>query len=138
MKELLSDPGVHERYQLILPILQKKKTISEISRETGHDRKMIRKHMNDFILYGLPGLKNRPRGKPPNTPQDTKELIKELKMERRSRSTRKIRDILEEDYDTSISHQTLWRALRSEGISKRILPENKVYKRFEYRHPNAC
>ena len=138
MTEILHDIIVRERYQMILPIIQKKKTISEVSRETGHDRKMIRKHMNNFILYGLPGLKNKPRGKSNQTTQETKELIKEIKIEKRSRSTRKIRDILDEDYNCSISRQTIWRTLRKDGISNRILPENKVYRRFEYRHPNAC
>lgn len=138
MKNLLSNPIIRERYQLILPILQKKKTISEVSNETGHDRKMIRKHLNNFIQFGLPGLKNKPRGKSNTTLEDTHRLIKEIKKEKMSRSTRKIHDILQEDFDILISRQTIWRTLKKEGINYRVLPKNKVYRRFEYRHPNAC
>lgn len=138
MKNLLSDPIVRERYQLILPLLQNQKTISEVSEESGHSRRMIRTHLNNFIQFGLPGLKNKPRGKPNETHEDTKELIKELKKEKMSRSTRKIRDILQEDFNVPISRQTIWRMLKEKGINHRVLPKNKTYRRFEYRHSNAC
>lgn len=138
MKEILENETALFRLKIVLQVLNGDKTISEISREIRRSRNTVRKWVKDYERENIFGLKNKPRGSQTPLDSDTKELIIEFKQKNRSRSARKIRDILEKEYQIKVHRQTVWRVLKSAGENKKEKKQLKPDKDFEYPYPNDC
>ena len=135
MKNILDDKDVLFKLKIVLNIIDGVKTLSQVSRDTGRTRKTVRKWVNDYKRDGIGALRNKPRGKAEAINSDIKELIVELKRNNRSRSNRKIRDILM-GYEIKVHRQTVWRVLKAAGENRREKKQLKPDKDYEYPDPN--
>ena len=106
MEDILDDKDVLFKLKAVLSVIDGVKTLSQVSRDIGRTRKTVRKWVRDYKSKGIGGLRNKPRGKVEAINNDTKELIIELKRENRTRSTRKIRDLLK-GYGIKVHRQTV-------------------------------
>jgi len=86
---------------------------------------------------GMSGLCNLPRGKSIPVTNDIQEIVVEMKKINRSRSGRKIRDLLREKESVFLHRETIWKILKNAGENKRIKQKLKVYRDFERSHPNS-
>jgi len=135
MENILDDKDVLFKLKVVLSIIDDVKTLSQVSKDIGRTRKTVRKWVNDYKREGIGGLRNKPRGKVEAITGDVKELIIELKRANRSRSSRKIRDLLK-GYGIRVHRQTVWRVLKAAGESRREKKQLKPDRDYEYPEPN--
>ncbi len=135
MEDVLDDEAVLFRLKAVLSVIDGAKTLSQMSRDIGRTRKTVRKWVRDYEREGIGGLRNKPRGRVKAINSDAKEFIIELKRENRSRSTRKIRDLLK-GYGINVHRQTVWRVLKAAGENRRERKQLKPDKDYEYPGPN--
>ncbi len=135
MKPVFEDKNVLKRLRFVLPVIAGDLTISEASRQAGLSRTAIKRYIERYHLDGAEGLRNKTRGIGEPIPPETEEAILEKKKQRRSRSCRKIRDLLRVD-GIEVDRQTVWRVLVRHGENKRELTPLKPDKDFEYPEPN--
>jgi transposase InsO family protein len=131
VKPVFEDPNVLKRLRFVLPIQAGELSISEASRQTGLSRTAIKRYAKE----GAEGLRNRSRGISEPLSQNTETLILRKKRQRRSRSCRKVRDLLREE-GIEVDRQTVWRVLVKHGENKREMMPLKPDKDFEYPEPN--
>ncbi len=135
MENILDDKDVLFKLKTVLSIIDGVKTLSHVSRDIGRTRKTVRKWVNDYKREGIGGLRNKPRGKAEAINSDVKELIIKLKRKNRSRSCRKIRDLLK-GYGIKVHRQTVWHVLKAAGENRREKKQLKPDKDYEYPEPN--
>lgn len=128
---------VQKRLKYVLLIGDGHMTISEGARKAGVTWKTMKSWIHRYNEYGIKGLLNKPRGRLNPVPDDIKQIIVDIKIENRSRSGRKIRDILLENHRISFHRQTVWSVLKAAGENKRVKQTFKVYHDFERLHPNS-
>lgn len=137
VKPVFEDQNVLARLRIVLPIKFGDISISEASQQTSWSRTAIKNYINRYDEFGVEGLRNRPRGNSNPVSSDNEDAILGLKRERRSRSCRKIRDILREK-GIRFHRQTIWRVLQKHGEQRRDPKPLKPDKDFEYPEPNDC
>lgn len=128
---------VQNRLKYVLLVRDNQMTISEASRKAGVTWKTMKSWIRRYNKSGVNGLVNKPRGGLNPVSEDVKKLIVDLKVENRSRSARKIRDLLQERYEASVHRQTVWSVLKAAGEHKRVKQKFKVYHDFERSKPNS-
>jgi len=132
---VFEDKNVLKRLRFVLPVKAGDLTISEASRQIGLSRTTIKGYIKRYDLYGAEGLRNKTRGIGESISSDTEKAILKKKIQRRSRSCRKIRDLLREE-GIEVHRQTVWRVLVKHGENKREMMPLKPDKDFEYPEPN--
>jgi transposase len=135
MMEILDDEKVVSKFKIVVRILDGELNKSQAARHAGRSWNTINTWVKNYEKEGIFGLKNKPRGKSGFLDDDTKELIIELKRENRTRSTRKIRDLLK-GYGIKVHRQTVWRVLKAAGENRRERKQLKPDKDYEYPEPN--
>jgi len=128
---------VQKRLKYVLLIRDDQMSISEASRDAGVTWKTMKSWIHRYNEFGINGLLNKPRGILDPVSEGIKNLIVDVKVENRSRSGRKIRDIMLERYEVSLHRQTVWSVLKAAGENKRVKQNFKVYHDFERSRPNS-
>lgn len=128
---------VQRRLKYVLLVRDNDISISEASREAGVTWKTMKSWIHRYNESGVKGLLNKSRGSLNPVSDELKKLIVDIKLENRSRSCRKIRDILAEQHGISVHRQTVWSVLKSVGENKRVKQKFKVYHDFERSRPNS-
>ena len=135
MNEIFDDEELILKFKIVVRILDGELNKSQAARQTGRCWNTINTWVKNYEKEGIFGLKNKPRGKSSALEADTRELIVELKRKNRSRSCRKIRDLLK-GYSIKIHRQTVWRVLKDAGENRREKKQLKPDKDYEYPDPN--
>ena len=128
---------VRRRLKYVIRVVDGDISIAEAARDAGVAWKTMSFWVQRFRRYGAAGLQNRSRGSVDPVDDETRERIISLKRENRSRSCRKIRDLLEAHHGTRVHRQTIWRVLRDAGENEREKQSFKVYRDFERTRPNS-
>jgi len=118
---------VQKRLKYVLLIRDGHMTISEGARKAGVTWKTMKSWIHRYNGCGIKGLLNKPRGRLNPIPDNIRQIIVGIKTENRSRSGRKIRDILLEGHEISLHRQTVWTVLKAVGENKRVKQTFKVY-----------
>jgi len=137
MATIYDNETVQFRLNYVLEIKNKEKTISQAARDADVEWKTMKSWVVRYDKEGIKGLLNKPRGNPKSSSREIKDYIVELKRDNRSRSSRKIRDILAENTGIRFHRQTIWRTLKDAGENKRVKKRIKFYRDFERHHPNS-
>ncbi|MBD3408508.1 MAG: DDE-type integrase/transposase/recombinase, partial [Candidatus Lokiarchaeota archaeon] len=137
MGNLLDNETVHYRLKYVLQIDSNDKTIAQAAREAKVAWRTMKIWYDNFKNDGVVGLSNKPRGRSQPVDEEVKKKIKEYKVFNRSRSGRKIRDLLRKNDGIIVNRQTVWRLLKEAGENKRVKRDMKVYHDFERQHPNS-
>lgn len=136
MASVFDNETVQRRLKYVLEVKHGDKSIRQAAEDAGVDWKTMKRWIVRFDVEGIEGLRNKPRGRAKAVDTHTKERIKDLKTENRARSTRKVRDLMNERYNIKVHRQTVWRVLKEAGENKREKVDLKVYRDFERHHPN--
>jgi len=136
--QAFDDPVVRARLKFVLSVVDGDISVSEAADQNRISRSAVREYVRRFEKSGAEGLRNRPRGRYRPTPTDIEEEVLRLKRERRSRSCRKIRDLLKAQKKVKVHRQTVHRILRKHGEHRRELKQLKPDHDFEYPEPNDC
>ena len=128
---------VQFRLKYVLEIKNNDKTIAEAARDADVTWKTMKSWIVRFKEHGIFGLLNQPRGKTNSVSDEIKEKTVDIKRINRTRSARKIRDILKREENISLHRQTVWRILKDAGENKRTKKKLKVYRDFERHRPNS-
>lgn len=136
MTSVFDNETVQYRLKYVLEVKHGDKSITQAAEDAGVAWKTMKSWIVRFEVEGIEGLRNKPRGTSKAIDQDTKERIKDLKVENRARSTRKVRDLMNERYGVKLNRQTVWRVLKEAGENKREKVDLKLYRDFERHHPN--
>ena len=91
MTSIFDNETVQVRLKFVLQVLHGDNTISQAAEDAGVSWKTLKSWIVRFEDEGIEGLRNKSRGKSKTIVPDTTERIKDLKIENRTRSTRKIR-----------------------------------------------
>ncbi len=135
MNEIFDDEELILKFKIVVRILDGELNKSQAARQIGRSWNTINAWVKRYEKEGIFGLKNKPRGKVEAINTDVKELIIELKRKNRSRSSRKIRDLLK-GYGIKVHRQTVWRILKAAGENRRERKQLKPDKDYEYPEPN--
>ena len=133
--EILDDESVISKFKLVVRVLDGELSKSQAARLADRSWNTIDAWVKNYEKDGIFGLKNKPRGKSRSLDDDVRELIVKLKRENRSRSSRKIRDMLQ-GYGVNVHRQTVWRVLKDVGENRREKKQLKPDKDYEYPEPN--
>lgn len=137
MGNLFDNETVQYRLKYILQIDSNDKTIAQAAREADVAWRTMKRWYDRFKEEGVGGLANKPRGRSQPVDEEVKQKIKDYKVFNRSRSGRKIRDLLRKNNGIIVNRQTVWRILKEAGENKRVKKDMKVYHDFERQHPNS-
>lgn len=137
MRNLLDDETVQGRLKYVLQINSNDKTIAQAAREAQVDWRTMKRWYSNFKKDGVKGLANKPRGRSRPVDDEVKQKVKDYKVENRSRSGRKIRDLLRKNDEVTLNRQTVWRILKDAGENRRAKRDMKVFHDFERHHPNS-
>lgn len=137
MTSIYDNETVQFRMKYVLEVEDKDKSIAQAARDAGVSWKTMKSWVVRFRAEGVKGLLNKPRGKSDPVNDEVKKRIVDLKIELRSRSSRKIRDLLADNGGVKVHRQTIWRALKEAGENKRVKKRLKVYRDFERHRPNS-
>lgn len=137
MLTIYDNDKVQFRLKYVLRINDSDKTIAEAARNAEVTWKTMKNWVVRHNQQGIIGLLNQPRGKSLSVSEDIKQTVVKKKQKNRSRSARKIRDILKENENVFLHRQTVWRILKEAGENKREKKDRKVYHDFERHHPNS-
>lgn len=103
--------------------------IKRLSKRSGFSRDTLHRWKRDYLRYGLEGLKEKSRAHltyPNTTPQETVDLIRELRLSRPRLGAKKIKKRLKKLYGIEIHWQTIHKVLiREKLISKQIRIQKK-------------
>ena len=135
MNEIFDDEELILKFKIVVRILDGELNKSHAARQTGRCWNTINTWVKNYEKEGIFGLKNKPRGKSSSLEDDKRELIVELKRKNRSRSNRKIRDLLK-GHRIKVHRQTVWRVLKAAGENRREKKQLKPDKDYEYPDPN--
>jgi transposase InsO family protein len=135
MMEILDDEKVVSKFKIVVRILDGELNKSQAARHAGRSWNTINTWVKNYEKDGIFGLKNKPRGKSGSLDGDIRERIIWLKRKNRSRSSRKIRDLLK-GYGLKVHRQTVWRVLKAAGENRRERKQLKPDKDYEYPGPN--
>ena len=125
MKNILDDENVQFRLKFVLQI--EDKSIAQAAREADVDWRTMKRWYANFKKGGVNGLFNKPRGRSQPVDEEVKQKLLEYKVDKRSRSGRKIRDLLKKNDGVIVNRQTVWRILKDAGENKRVKKNVKVY-----------
>jgi transposase InsO family protein len=137
MSSIYDNETLQFRLKYVLEVKDKDKSIAQAARDAGVDWKTMKSWVVRFDKDGIKGLLNKPRGRSDPVSDGIKKCIIDRKIENRSRSARKIRDILPDDEGVHLHRQTVWRVLKDAGENKRVKKPLKIYRDFERLHPNS-
>lgn len=137
MTSLYDQEVVQQRVKYVLEVKDQDKSIAQAARDAHVDWKTMKSWLLRFEESGVEGLLNKPRGRFRPIDYDLRKQVIELKIQNRSRSARKIRDILKRSVEVSLHRQTIWRILKEAGESRRVKDSMKVYRDFERPRPNS-
>ena len=98
---------IQHRLKYVLEIKDQDKSIARAARDAHVDWKTMKNWLLQFEEFGVEGLLNRPRGRSRSIDNGLRKQVIELKIQNRSRSARKIRDILKRSEDVSLHRQTI-------------------------------
>jgi transposase InsO family protein len=104
------------------------------SRRFGCARTTVYALVARYQQGGVPALLNRPRGAVEPVPEQVREAIVALKVQRLERSTAQVQQLLAEIYHWHVSRQTVWRVLSEKGLAR--ITDPVPLHRFEWPHPN--
>lgn len=105
----------------LLQYLFECKNVSEVSRIFNVSRKTIRKWEARYYKYGMDGLRDKPKAPqncPKKIPKEVETLIIEIKVKYPDIGIRKIKKILESEYNIHISIHPIHRTLKSAKLIK--------------------
>lgn len=137
MLTIYDNETVQFRLKYVLEVKEFDKTIAEAARNANVTWKTMKSWTVRFKEHGIFGLLNQPRGKTNSVSDEIKENTVDIKRINRTRSARKIRDILKREENISLHRQTVWRILKDAGENKRTKKKLKVYRDFERHRPNS-
>lgn len=137
MTSVYDNETVRSRLKYVLEVKDKDKSIAQAARDADVDWRTMKSWVVRFDREGIKGLLNKPRGRSDPVSDEIKKLIVALKVEKRSRSARRIRDLLTNNGGMHLHRQTIWRVLKDAGENKRVKKQLKVYRDFERLHPNS-
>jgi len=137
MTSIYDNETVQFRLKFVLEVKDKDKSIVKAAQDADVTWKTMKSWVVRFDNDGIKGLLNKSRGRSEPVREGIKKQIIDLKVEKRSRSARKIRDILAGNGGVHLHRQTIWRALKDAGENKRVKKQLKVYRDFERLHPNS-
>ncbi len=137
MTNIYDNETVQFRLKHVLLVEDKDKSIAQAARDADVDWRTMKSWVVRFDREGIKGLVNKSRGRAKPVSDEIKKFIVDLKVEKRSRSARKIRDLLTDNRGTHFHRQTIWRVLKGAGENKRVKKQLKVYRDFERLHPNS-
>ena len=137
MKNILDDETVQYRLKYVLQIGDKDKSIAQAAQEADVDWRTMKRWYINFKSEGVKGLSNKPRGRSQPVDEEVKRKVIEYKVDKRSRSGRRIRDLLRKNDEVKLHRETIWRILKDAGENKRVKKDMKVYHDFERHHPNS-
>ena len=126
MTSLYDREVIQHRLKYVLEIKDLDKSVAQAARDAHVDWKTMKSWVLRFEESGAEGLLNRPRGRFNPVDNDLCKRVVELKLQNRSRSARKIRDILIRSDDVCLHRQTIWRILKEAGESRRVKDSVKV------------
>ena len=98
---------VQKRLKYVLLIRDDHMSISEASSDAGVTWKTMKSWIHRYNESWINGLLNKPRGSLDPVSEDIRNLIVDVKIENRSKSCRKIRDIMLERHEVSLHRQTV-------------------------------
>jgi transposase InsO family protein len=133
MVSLKQEARVIERCRVVE--VAEQESVTEAARRFGCSRTTVYKLISRYREGGLMALANRPRGPRESVPEQTVDLVVELKAAAPHRSTAKIQHLLREQHGIELSRQSVWRILSARGLARLQEPEPLV--RFERPRPNA-
>lgn len=128
---------VQYRLRYVIQVTNDHMSISEAANDAGVTWKTMKSWIDRYEEFGINGLLNKPRGSYKPVSDETKRIVVDIKIEKRSRSGRKVRDIVRDDHDISLHRQTIWRILKEAGENKREKQNFKVYHDHERTRPNS-
>jgi len=137
MKNILDDKTIQYRLKYVLQIEDKDKSVAQAARDAEVAWKTMKRWHINFKKEGVKGLLNKSRGRSQPVDEEVKWKVIEYKINKRSRSGRKIRDLLKKNDGVIIDRQTVWRILKDAGENRRVKKDVKVYHDFEREHPNS-
>ena len=137
MGSIYDDETVQQRLKYVLQVKDRDKSISQAATDAGVDWHTMKRWVVWFDEEGVEGLINKPRGRSKPVDDSVKKRIVELKVKRRSRSGRKVRDMIAEETGILLHRQSVWRVLKDAGENRRVKEDYKVYHDFERHHPNS-
>jgi len=137
MTNVYDNETVQFRMKYVLEVEDKDKSIAQAARDAAVTWKTMKSWVVRFRTEGVKGLLNKPRGSSEPVNDEIKKSIVDLKIELRSRSSRRIRDILADNGGVKLHRQTIWRVLKTVGENRRMKKRLKVYRDFERHRPNS-
>ena len=118
-----------EKYRWIKPILEDEITIKDMARVCPFSERALKYWLADYNKSGIEGLQNRstrPRTHPRETPIRIKEMIIELRKEKRKCALKLQWDLAEEGIN--IHFQTIQKIIRKEGLTRKYRARKIQYK----------
>jgi len=137
MTTIYDNETVRYRLKYVLQVIDRDRTIAAAARDAGVCWSTMNSWKGRYEDEGVAGLLNKPRGLFQPVDASFRKQIIDLKVENRTRSGRKIRDIFNKESPQHFHRQTIWRILKAAGENKRIKDNPKVFRDFERCHPNS-